>query len=113
MLALIVTLKDESKIDKVMEALVECAIYNAAVLDGEAVENLATRTLPLLSSLGGLFGTDTIYTRTIVAAVEQREQITEFIAICAADGVDFRSGDTGWVMALPCEVFVGNRDALA
>ena len=105
---MIVILKKEALTKKLVSILIECGLYDSTVLDGEAIENVATQTIPLFSELRGLFGEELVYNKTVIAHVPDRGTIDDFIALCAKDGIDFAHDDVGVVMAFPCAVFVGS-----
>lgn len=107
MLTMIVILRNEEQTRTVVSTMIECGIFEATILDGEGVEHFAAETIPVFSSLGALFGDRSTYNNTIIAAVEDRRTVAEFVSLCAKAGIDFSQPGVGSVMAVPCEFFVG------
>ncbi|TVQ98397.1 MAG: hypothetical protein EA403_14070 [Spirochaetaceae bacterium] len=109
MLTMFVVLRDEEQTRTVVSTMIECGIFEATILDGEGVEHYAAETIPVFSSLGSLFGDRSTYNNTIIAAVENRETVVEFVSLCAKTGIDFSQPGVGSVMAVACEFFAGER----
>ncbi len=65
MMLLIAIVRDESLVQPLVRVLVEMELFDSAVLDGEAVENLAVRTIPLFEDVGRWFGQTLAYNRAL------------------------------------------------
>jgi hypothetical protein len=106
MTLLIVILKDEALVRKVVGALVEMELFDSTVLDGEAIENLAMRTIPLFEDVGRWFGQNLGYNRTILAALRDRSEADTFVELCRRDGIDLADPAVASLVLLPCERYV-------
>lgn len=104
---LIIILKDESLLKKLLSLLIEFELYDSTVLDGESIENIAARNIPLFSDLNSLFGKESVYNRTILCYVPDDETAKSFIQVCKQEGIDFKKPDTGCIMTVPCSLFIG------
>jgi len=110
---LMVILKEERHLKTVINAMIELGLFDATILDGEAVENLATQTLPLFADVGQWFGHNLAYNRTLLVLVPDRRQAEEFVALCGRDGVDLRDPAIATMALLPAESFPPRGDTLA
>ncbi len=102
---LLVILKDERHLKTAVNALIEVGLFDATILDGEAVENLASQTLPLFADVGRWFGYNLAYNRTLLVVVPERRQAEEFVELCARDGVNLRDPSIAVMALLPAEPF--------
>lgn len=100
---MIVILKNEALIRKVVGALVELELYDSSVLDGEAIENLAVRTIPLFEDVGGWFGQNLAYNRTLFVTLNERAEADAFVDLCRRDGIDLTDPEIASLLLLPCE----------
>lgn len=105
----VIILRDESLTKPVVTCMIECGIFDATVLDGEGIEHYAGETIPVFASLRSLFGEQSTYNTTIIAAVQSRELVGELVHLCKDAGVDFENSDVGTVLAFPCDFHVGGR----
>lgn len=100
---LVIILKDEAQIRKVVSALLELEITDATVLDGEGVENLAVRTIPLFAEIGSLFNQDLAYNRTILAHIADPRFADDLVKLCRREGLDLADPAAACVLIVPCE----------
>lgn len=107
---LIVHLKKEDDLSVVAALLLELGLFNAAVLDGEGIENIGVQQEALFSSFENLFGKGSVYNRTLVVPVPDMEVVENFLALCKHEDIDFTVPDVGWVLSFPCDVFRGPED---
>ncbi|MDZ4200071.1 MAG: hypothetical protein U1E27_12400 [Kiritimatiellia bacterium] len=105
MVLLILNLKDERLIQKVVGVMLELEISDATVLDSEGLENLAVQTNPLFSEIGSLFGQNLAYRRTLLAQLPGRETLQDLVRLCRRDGVDLTDSEVATIWVLPCESF--------
>ena len=103
---MIIVLKKEALLKKLVSILVEFELYDASVLDGEGIENLAMQTNPVFSTLRGLFTETYVYNKTIITPVQSRKDLDSFLSVCSQEGIDFRETGIGSVMVIPCEEFI-------
>lgn len=103
MYTLILIIKDESKVKKIVQILIELSLYNTTVLDGEGIENLAFKSIPLYSEIGKYFGTELSFNKTIITSVENRDILDRFIGIAESENIDLRNNEVAEVMIIPCE----------
>lgn len=103
MMLMIVILRDESLVRKVVGALIELELFESAVLDGEAIENLAVRTIPVFEDVGRWFGQSLGYNRTILVALRDRAEADAFFGLCRRDGVDLARPESATLLLVPCE----------
>jgi hypothetical protein len=102
MALMLIILKEETQIRKVVSTLLELEIVDATVLDGEGVENLAVRTIPLFAEIGSLFNQDLAYNRTILAYIPSPDLADEVIRLCRREGLDLADPAVACVLTLPC-----------
>lgn len=105
----VIILRNEALTRDVVTAMIECGIFDATVLDGEGIEHYATEAIPAFASLGKLFNDKSTYNTTIIASIESRELLLEFVEICGKSGVDFHDESVGTIMAFPCDFYAGGR----
>lgn len=99
----LILLKNETLIHRVSRTLVELERFDAAVLDGEGIENIAVRSIPLFSEIGHLFGQNLAYNRMLFVPIEERAQLDEIVRACRRDGVDLTDPAVAVLWTLPCE----------
>ncbi len=99
----VIILHDESRVDVVLRALVELELYDTTVLDGESVEALAVRTVPVFESLGGWFGENRAYNRAILVSVRDRAEVDAVVRLCRADGLDLTDPAIACILMVPAE----------
>lgn len=104
-------LKDESRVRKVVSALVELELVDATILDGEGVENLAVRSIPLFEEVGNLFGQNLSYNRTLLIVVPERKIVDDLVALCRREGVDLTDPAVATLLLLPCERYTPRSSA--
>jgi len=109
---LIIHLKKESQVVKAGSLLLELGLFDAAVLDGESLENLGVGQAALFSSFQNLFGGGSAYNRTILVPVPDTETVKDFLHLCEQEGIRFQDPEVGWILVLPTELFVGPEDLL-
>lgn len=107
MYAMIIVILDETLLKRIVSILIELELFDATILDGEAPETVAVETLPVFKELAGILHGDSVYNKTIICHAQEERQVKKFIKICKEEGIDFTEEDTGWVMALKCDYFVG------
>lgn len=107
MYVMIIILKDETLVKKVFSLLLEFELFQSTVLDGESIENIATRKIPLFSDFNTLFGRESVYNRTIISYVPDGSTVEEFIKVCQKEDIDFSKQDIGCLMTFPCHLFLG------
>lgn len=99
---MIIILRKEELLKKLISILVEFEMFDASVLDGEGIENIAMKTDPVFSSLRALFSETYVYNKTIISPVENRKDADEFLAVCRQEGIEFLGTETGTFLLLPC-----------
>ena len=110
MLVAVLVLKKEELLNAVSAVLIECGLFESTVLDGEGLENVAGQASELFRELRGLFGRELVYNRTFIIHVPERSMLDDFIELCKAEGIDFTKPNMGFLMAYPCEIFIGPED---
>lgn len=110
MYVMIIVLKNEKLLKKLVSALIEFELYDCTVLDGEGIENLAAQTVPLYSAVEGLFGKELVYNKTCLCYVPDFDIIQRFEKVCKKDGIDFTDKNTGMLMAFPCAYYLGPEE---
>ncbi len=103
MTLMIAIFRDEAIVRKAVRVLVEMGLFESAVLDGEAVENLAVRTIPLFEDVGRLFGQALAYNRTLLVPLRDRAEAELFASLCRRDGLDLADPAVGTLLLVPCE----------
>ncbi len=106
MYVMIIILKEEKLLKKLISILIEFGMYDASVLDGEGIENLAVQTNPLFSSLRNLFSESYVYNKTIITPVVSKKDTASFLTVCKEQGIDFAESDIGSIMVIPCETII-------
>jgi|SRR5690554_879498 len=109
MYVMIIILKDESLVKKIFSLLIEFELFQSTVLDGESIENIAARKIPLFSDFNLLFGRESVYNRTIICYVPEGSTVDDFIKVCRKEGIDFQEQDIGCLMTFPCSLFLGKN----
>jgi hypothetical protein len=99
----VIVLKEESLVHRVARMLVEMERCDAAVLDGEGIDSLAARSVPLVSGIADLFGRAVSYNRVLLVPVDHREQVDDLVRACRRDGVDLAAPAVADVWIVPCE----------
>ncbi len=107
MYVMIIILKDESLVKKIFSLLIEFELFQSTVLDGESIENVAARKIPLFSDFNLLFGRESVYNRTIICYVPDGATIEEFIQVCKKEDIDFDKQDIGCLMTFKCDFYLG------
>ncbi len=107
MYIMVIILKDESLLKKLLSLMIEFELYDATVLDGESIENIASKKIPLFSDLNTLFGQQTSYNRTILSYIPDGSTTENFIQLCKEEAIDFRQPDVGCIMTIPCNMYIG------
>ena len=108
---LFLVLKDETLMRKIIGVLLEMELFDASVMDGEGIENLAERSLPVLSEVAALFGQSLAYNRTLWIPIEDRAQVRTLVGRCRHEGVDLMSPDVAVLRVIPCETVSETPDA--
>jgi len=103
MMLLIAILRDDHHVRTVVRVLVELGLFDSTVLDGEAIENLAVRSIPLFEDVGRWFGQTLDYNRTLLVAVRDRSEVDTLLELCRRDGLDLRDARVGTLLLVPCE----------
>jgi len=104
---MIIILKDESLVKKIFSLLIEFELFQSTVLDGESIETIAARKIPLFSDFNLLFGRESVYNRTIICYVPDGSTVDDFVRVCRKEGIDFQKQDIGCLMTFPCSLFLG------
>lgn len=108
MYIMIVIIKNEKKLNKLISILIELGLYDSTILDGECIETGVVDTLPLFKELALLFSNEEfIYNKTIITQVPDKETLDAFVNICLEEDIDFTKPNIGSVMAFKCDLFVG------
>ncbi len=98
-------LKTETAAEKMLSAMLELELTDAAVVDGEAVENMAARTFELFSEVGRLFSERLRYNRVLICKLPDRSVADDLARLCRDDGLDLTDPETGFFMMIPCETW--------
>ena len=106
MYVMIINIKKEELLKKLISIMIEFEMFDSSVIDGEGIENLAMQTDPVFSSLRALFSETYVYNKTIITPVQSRKDLDTFLSVCSQEGIEFRGTETGSVMVLPCEEIV-------
>ncbi|MBW6516089.1 MAG: hypothetical protein K0B81_05670 [Candidatus Cloacimonetes bacterium] len=109
MYVMIIILKDESLVKKILSLLIEFELFQSTVVDGESIENIAARKIPLFSDFNLLFGRESVYNRTIICYVPDGETVERFIKVCRDEEIDFENKDIGCLFTIPCNLFLGQN----
>lgn len=104
---MVIILKKESLLKKILSLMIELELYDTTVLDGESIENVAAKKIPIFSDLNTLFGHQTSYNRTILSYIPDGTTTENFIELCREEGIDFREPEIGCVMTIPCNLYLG------
>lgn len=107
MYVMIIILKDESLVKKIFSLLIEFELFESTVLDGESIENIAAKKIPLFSDFNLLFGRESVYNRTIICYVPDGTTVEKFIQVCREEEIDFLNQDIGCLMTIPCNLYLG------
>lgn len=100
---LFLLLKDESRIRTLVGILIEMELFDSSVLDGEGIENLGVRSLPVLSEVAALFGQSLAYHRVLCISLDDKEQARTLVVQCRKDGLDLLNPETAMMRLIPCE----------
>lgn len=106
----IIVLKNEKLLKKLISILIEFGLYDSSVFDGEGIENLAAATNPTFSTLRSLFSENYVYNRTILIPVEDAGTGEQLVRLCGKEGIDFSNEDTGIMVSLPCTRLVPDKE---
>ncbi len=98
-------LKNEAAAEKMISAMLELELTDAAVVDGEAVENLAARTFELFSEIGRMFSERLRYNRVLIGKMPDRATADDLARLCREDNLDLNDPETGFFMLIPCETW--------
>ena len=109
MYIMIIILNDEHLIKKILSLLMEFELHDSTVLDGESIENIAAKKIPLFSDFNNLFGKESVYNKTIISHVPNNSTIERFVKLCKQEGIDFTEPDVGCLMSIPCNYFIGEK----
>lgn len=96
-------LKSDPAAEKMISAMLELELTDAAVVDGEAVENLAARTFDLFSEVGRMFSERLRYNRVLICKMPDRSTAADLVRLCREDNLDMNDPDTGFYVMIPCE----------
>lgn len=107
---LVLILKDETLVKKVVAAFLELELVETTILDGEGVENLAARAIPLFEEAGSLFGQNLVYNRTLLAHVPERRQVDDLVALCRREGVNLEDPAVATLLLVPCQRYGEGAD---
>ncbi len=107
---LVIMLKKERLLEKIITILLETGMFDSSVIDGENIETLAKSKMPLFTSFKALFGADYSYNMTIISPVYDSSSIKDFVKICDKEGIDFSNPETGTLLSLPAAIFTGNNE---
>ncbi len=99
---LIAILKNETVAEKMLSAMLELELTDTAVIDGEAVENLAARSFALFSEVGRLFSERLRYNRVLLCRLPDRSAALDLQQLCRDDGIDLHDSQTGFFLLVPC-----------
>lgn len=113
MVLVLLNLKDERQIHKVVDVLLEMELTDATVMDSEALENLAVQTNPLFAEVGNLFGQNLAYQRTIILCLPHRDALHDVVRLCGRDGVDLVDPAVASLWIVPCEAYAPGRASAA
>lgn len=103
MMLLILIVKDDTVVRKVVRVLVEMELFDSTVLDGEAVENLAMRSVPMFEDIARMFGQALSYNRTLMVGLRHRQEAEVLTRLCRRDGVDLCDPAVATAWLIPCE----------
>ena len=112
MLVAVLVLKKEELLKTVSSILIECGLFESTVLDGEGLENVAGQASELFRELRGLFGRELVYNRTFIIHVPEKSMLEDFLELCRSEEIDFTKPNIGFIMAYPCEIFIGPEDTV-
>jgi len=102
----ILILKSEAYAKQVVSTLIEFEVYDATVLDGEGLVNVASETMPILSEVTSLFGQEIVFNKTVIFGSKDRETIERINRSLQSQGIDFTQPEVGTLMAFPCELYI-------
>lgn len=102
----ILILKSEAYSKQVVSTLIEYEVFDATVLDGEGLENVATETMPILSEITSLFGQEIVFNKTVIFGSKDRATIERINTALKDQGIDFTQPEVGTLMAFPCELYI-------
>ncbi len=105
-LVAIIQLKREEHLDTVSALLIELGVFEVSIVESEGVEQYAQR-MPVLNSMGSIFGGWMEHHRTIICRVPSEEKLEKLVEYAARDGIEFNSPDVGALFAMPCSYYIG------
>ncbi len=108
---LFLVLKDETHIRPLVGILLEMELFDATVLDGEGIENLAVRSVPVLSEVSALFGQSLAYNRTLWIPLDDRDQVRTLVDLARREGVNLTDPEVALLRLVPCETYREEPDA--
>lgn len=102
----IAIIKNETAFAKILSIMLEMELTDAAVVDGEDIENFAARTFPLFSAVTELFSERLRYNRVLLCKLPDRTVAADLARLCREDGIDPTDPETGSFMMIPCEKWI-------
>lgn len=110
---LIIVLNKEEYFEKILSILVELGISGATILDSEGLGHFLAYEVPIFAGLRQLVGEKKTASRTILALIEDKDFLSRFKEILAAEKIDFTQRGTGIIITLPVNEVIKSKGELS
>lgn len=105
--ALFVIVDDPEKTEQVLEALLECEMRGATVIETQGMAKVLSANIPIFFGLKGLMAKEHAHNRTIFALSKHPEKINQAMERLAAMFHNFEEACTGLMFVVPVVKAVG------
>ncbi len=106
---LILILKKEELLDRILGILVETGFHDVSILDGENHEAFMFESNPVIASFRDLFSRQPPYNRTLLCPAPEPTMIADFVNICTKEGIPLQDPEIGLLLSLPCTIYTGSN----
>ncbi len=106
MYLMIIQLRKIEYREDILLGLTSCGIQNASVFEGENLDNMLERSVPLFTGLIRSEDEKAKYTLLILSVVEKREKVKLLIQLLKEADIDVEKEDIFHLMLLPVDTLI-------
>ena len=109
MYLMIIQLRKIEYREDILLGLTSCGIQNASVFEGENLDNMLERSVPLFTGLIRSEDEKAKYALMILSTVEDREKIRLFVQLLKEADIDVENEDILQLMLLPVDTLIDEK----
>ena len=107
MIGIIIVLKKEELLDDILSAFAELEIFDMSILDGNNLEGILEKDLPLFAGLLVSTNRKMLYNKFIFGVCRKEEEYNDLIKLFKKNKIDFTKNNMGFITTFKLTDFIG------